>query len=134
MKRMRRIHRILSFAFPGVLQILRPEPRLRDGLMVLLGVGSLLGAIGLLLFLPTHDAPLETFFWLSIVDMTNIYPLRLMPDIQAQGTLTPILPESEALLVRIPFYWRTLGVYAVLYVLCAVLSFRDYGRSGQVRS
>ncbi len=125
---------LLACLFPGFPQLLRAEPRLRDGLLFLVGGSALIGAIGLLFFWPVHDAPLENFFWLSVADMAEIYPLHLTPAVQAAGTVQPILPDGGHLLVRIPFFWQALGVYCGLYMICAALSLWDYGRSGHVRS
>ena len=125
---------LLAFIFPGFPQLLRAESRLRDGVLFLLGVGSLVGIIGLLFFLPVHNGPLENFLWLSVADMAEIYPLHLTPAVQAAGNIQPILPENTHLLVRIPFFWQGMALYCGVYAICAALSLWDYGRSGHVRS
>jgi hypothetical protein len=125
---------ILAFLFPGLLQLLRPKPRLRDGILFLLGVGSLIGWIGFLFLLPIHDAPLENFFWFKITDLAEIYPLHFMPAVEAAVTIEPILPADEYLLVRTAFFWEFFAVYCVLYAACAGLSAWDHWRFGHVRS
>jgi len=126
--------RLLAFLFPGFPQLLRIESRLRDGVLFLLGVGSLIGVIRLLFSWPTHDGPLENFFWVNVADMAEIYPLHLTPAALAAGNIQPILPNGSHLLVRIPLFWQTLALYCGVYIICAALSLWDYGKSGQVDS
>ena len=121
--------KLLAFWIPGLPQLLRAAPRLRDGVLFLAGSGSLIGIIGLVVLWPVYNDPMENFFWLNVPDMAEIYPLHLTPAMQAAGTILPILPENAHLLVRVPLFWQTLGVYCVVYLACAVLSFRDYNDS-----
>jgi hypothetical protein len=129
-----RLGMIPALLLPGLPQLLRPQPRLRDGVLFLLGVGALVGWIAFLFLLPIHDAPLETFFWFTINDLAEIYPLHLMPDVEAAGNLEPILPEDEYLLVRVPFFWECFIGYCMLYAVCAGISVRTHWKFGQVGS
>lgn len=124
----------LAFLLPGLPQLLRPQPRLRDGILFLLGVGSLIGWIGFLFLLPIHDAPLENFFWFKIADLAEIYPLHLVPAVEAAGTVEPILPADEYLLARVSFFWEFFTVYCVLYAVCAGVSVWNHWKFGHVGS
>jgi hypothetical protein len=130
----RRISLVMAIIAPGLPQILRNKPRLLDGMLFLLGVSALLGAIGFLLLLPIHDDPLEHFFGLSVFDPAEIYPLHINAFAESPETLIPIQPENEPLLIQQPFFWELLYAYISLYVICAGISFWDQWKSGQVRS
>jgi len=123
-----------AFLFPGLPQLLRPQPRLQDGIVFLVGVGSLIGWIWFLFVLPVHNAPLENFYWLSVMDLAEIYPLHLTSAIQAAGDVQPILPDNAYLLVRFPFFWESFACYCGLYAICAGISVWDYRKVGQVAS
>lgn len=122
--------KLFAFLFPGVLQLWRVKPRVRDGVLFLLGIGSFIGIIWLVVSWPVHHAPLENFFWLNIPDLAEIYPLHVSPAVQAAGTIQPILPDNTHLLVRIPMFWPTLAGYGGVYLLCSALSFWEYGHAG----
>jgi hypothetical protein len=124
----------LAVFFPGLPQMLRQQPRLAHGALFLLGSGSLLGLIGLLALLPIQGDPLESFFWISLPDLAEIYPIHLRPGIQAEGSAGPILAPSVPLIVRQPFFWRTFSLYCGIYALCAGISAWNHWKFGQVAS
>lgn len=113
----------IAVLVPGLPQILRQKPRLLDGLLFLLGIGTLLGIIISLVFLPFHAEPLEHFVGLSVFEPTDIYPLQIKASAESPETLIPIHAGDEPLLVRQPHFWKLFSAYISLYVICALFSF-----------
>ena len=112
---------VTALILPGLPQILK-KPRLPQCLLFMFGTGALITLlIGLNLSGEGRRAIDVIYSILFSFDSSNIYPLLLHESVAASGTVLPIHPPGEPMIVQ-PFFWKLVGAHIATYVFCAILS------------
>jgi hypothetical protein len=72
----------------------------------------------------------DAVYAMSISYFERLYPLDVNPTAAASKNRIPIQPEGEPLFVQ-PFYRELWYTCAILYVVCAMVSFRYLWKDGK---
>jgi len=120
----RRLSLLLALVGPGLPQILSKKHILVGSLLLFFGTGALLNmAMGPLSLSNADIHTFDIFHAIAIPNLSNAYPLDIDPAIASANNLTPIHPVGEPWFVQ-PLYRELLVIHIILYVVCAIVSFR----------
>ncbi len=129
----RRMALAVALLLPGIPHIFGKKHFYAGCCLCLFGIGALLSLSISVVISGSMIQTFDAIYTMGIANFEMLYPLDINPSVASSENLTPIQPEGEPLFIQ-PFYRELWYTCIILYVVCAMISFRYQWKAGQVRS